>query len=400
MHFVTKLNKVKFHSSCFLLPFFILSCGVGKKEDKSKGRIKEFQNVTFGTSGEVAGQTAQNIPLTIKMVCNSINYNHVFQIGGKNKNNIDIPFNTECHLNVISFEANSRKYVRDEKYVSNQINTTGSKDSVKLNLEQKNVLYLHSTASAFLTIKEENKKITVYISEFTGAENAKLINDQNTKSEVNIEDIQLYGKVDLSKFHYNSGWLVKSETEANFWYIADTNHPLFKNNCKVHFNKTARTKLTSPYRINTIDTVFNESNTPCTDFIFSHDDIPNDRTFDSKDEYIANDYIEKEVFMVFKEAVDEKKNIFKYNLIKKENTESLLIILANYAINEFNNFDSNKDKAIYIETKYGKYLPYIENTYKKVENKQKEAELLSKISKLKNALDNFRITHNITKNTN
>ena len=97
MHFVTKLNKVKFHSSCFLLPFFILSCGVGKKEDKSKGRIKEFQNVTFGTSGEVAGQTAQNIPLTIKMVCNSINYNHVFQIGGKNKNNIDIPFNTHFY---------------------------------------------------------------------------------------------------------------------------------------------------------------------------------------------------------------------------------------------------------------------------------------------------------------
>lgn len=336
MHHAFQSSKSNLIISCILTPFVTSSCGVAKKEDKNKSALTEFKSVSMSSSISTKDLKASNAPMTIEMSCKTLGYHDTFPVGGTKPFKIDIPFDTNCSIKIISFEINSILYTYQG--TNWQLDTEASKNKISYKSKNEQFLYKHKNASAFLMLKAENNKINIHVSEFFGATNADYTFD-NEIHKLKFDKIEHASNIDLSNVGSRIGWRIIREDYAEYWYLLDFKK-IPDQSCKVYFN--TKGLISNSVQIHEIDKAYHDTDSiPCEKYIIDTDS--GTTTFKDDSSKIINDELDKDIFLIFKDTSNV--NLPKYGLIKKEKEDKFIDSISENTKNKFN-IEAEKYKVV------------------------------------------------------
>lgn len=334
-HSKIQTNAIKL--TCLALPFILLSCGVGKKEEKNKFAKGEFKSISFSSSNSISGTGQKEYDFSFKMNCDNVNYNHSFEVKNAKKGNIDIPYNTSCRLSLEKFKIGEDEFTKDSTYNASETQLTSSssnKSSVSITASEKHFLYLHAKSSAFLKIVNNNNNLRFYISEFKNDNISAQTSVLTSNESINIADIQVSQKLDISSFNYTywRSTIPQPDSTRDRWYAFDTKNILFQENCKIHINEKGNGNiiLGEIIKIQELEKIFTEDKQNCIEFNNFVDLTEAYELYKAGKslstmfpDKVYNQYLYKEVFLVFKKLDQTKNNLPQFNVIKLKNKEAL-----------------------------------------------------------------------------
>ncbi|WP_158996593.1 hypothetical protein [Pigmentibacter ruber] len=321
--------------TCLALPLILVSCGVGKKDEKNKFAKGEFKSISFSSSNSISGTEQKGYDFSFKMNCDNVNYNHSFEVKNAKKGNIDIPYNTSCRLSLEKFKIGEDEFTKDATYNASETQLTSSssnKSSVSITASEKHFLYLHAKSSAFLKIVNNNNNLSFYISEFKNDNISAQTSVLTSNESIKIADIQVSQKLDISKFNHTSWRATVDERMAEYWYAVDKSNLLFKDHCKIHINEKGTEKLIlgKTTTIKDLEKIFTENGLNCKDFPKFIDFNEANEAKKSNEKFLIkfsnikyNEYLYKEVFLVFRKLDQTQSNLPLYNIIKLGNKENI-----------------------------------------------------------------------------
>lgn len=383
----------------------IVSCG-----KKTKPENKSSENINFSLQSNFNSTDSKitNVKLKISLQCEISKLKKELDITS-GSSHLELPSYDNCSINIDKFNINETIYSIDNKHTDKQILVdTGIKNQPNITLQNAKYLYQNLKDSAFLIISQTDKNLSIYISEFKGSnlneypsvltnlESIK-IDQSHHKKELNLKDF-------LSK---NLAWRsINSAQEADYRYAVDKSNTEFKNNCKVHVNKNNNFRLQAPYRIHNLEKVFTESEINCSEFPYFLDfntlikmNIGKIK-IDENTLIKYNEYLNKEVFLVFKkQEVDSL--VPNFGLIKIKTKEQIDKEINNsdlqqlQAINRSYAFlNKTPENLTLVENQYNhqtKILEFIKNSYEGAKD--------SKIHEFTSALiEKFEVQLTILKN--
>ncbi|WP_158996592.1 hypothetical protein [Pigmentibacter ruber] len=334
-HSLIQTNAIKL--TCLTLPLILISCGVGKKEEKNKFSKGEFKSISFSSSNSISGTEQKGYDFSFKMNCDNVNYNHSFEVKNAKKGNIDIPYNTSCRLSLEKFKIGEDEFTKDATYNASETQLTSSstnKSSVSITANEKHFLYLHAKSSAFLKIVNNNNSLSFYISEFKNDNISTQTSVLTSNESIKIADIQVSQKLDISSFKYTywRSTTPQPDSTRDRWYAFDTKNILFQEHCKIHINEKGNGNiiLGEVIKIQELEKIFTEDKQNCNkfnnfvDLTEAYELYKAGKTLSSMfPDKVYNHNLYKEVFLVFRKLDQTKNNLPQYNVIKLKNKEAL-----------------------------------------------------------------------------